>query len=78
MIDWQAAFNVSVMAIGALGGWVLRTLWSAISELRNDLAELREHIPTTYISKADINNFKSELFHRLDRIEGKLDGKQDK
>lgn len=66
------------MIAGALAGWVLRTLWSAISELREDLSELREHIPTTYISKADITEFKHELFARLDRIERKVDGKVDK
>ena len=78
MIDWQAAFNVVVMGGAGVAGWLLRTIYSAVSDLQKDVSELREHIPTHYISKADMGAFKNELFHRLDRIELKLDGKSDK
>lgn len=78
MTDWQGILNFVFISASGVAGWLFRTLYSAVMELREDLSELREHIPTTYISKADMGSFKSELFHRLDRIESKIDGKQDK
>lgn len=33
-MEGQALFNIAVGVAGALGGWVLRTLWESVLELQ--------------------------------------------
>ena len=72
------------IALGALGlgfsvlGWFARELWSAVKELRIDLASLRANIADHYVRKDDFKEFRHELLDFLQRIENKLDMKQDK
>ena len=59
-------------------GWFARELWSAVKDLREDLAKLKENISDHYVRKDDFVEFKRELLVVLQRIETKLDMKQDK
>lgn len=77
-MDTQLFLNWILGAISAVLGWFSRELWSAVKELKTDLAKLREELPKEYLMKDDFLQFKSELFGALTRIESKLDGKQDK
>lgn len=77
-MDWQTAFNVSAGALGLLGGWVLKTLWEAMRDVRKDVSSLRETIPETYVRRDSFIEFRRELFSQLNRIEDKIDGKADK
>lgn len=74
----QSLINAALGAISASLGWFARELWSALKELKNDLALLRESIPKEYIRREDFTDFKRELMSVLERIEHKLDNKQDK
>lgn len=73
-MDWQSAFNLAIGIVGLLGGWILKTLWEAIQDLRKDL----QSIPETYVRRDSFTEFRRELFVRLDRIEGKIDRKVDR
>ena len=53
-------------------------MWSAVNNLKDDVAKLREELPKTYVAKDDFGDFKRELMQVLTRIETKLDNKQDK
>lgn len=70
----QAAVNIAMI----LGGWILKTLWYAQKEMAHDLAKLREEMPKTYVPKDDFRDTMTALFKKLDRIEDKLDDKEDK
>lgn len=70
----QAAVNIAMI----LGGWVLKTLWAAQKEMAHDLAKLREEIPKVYAPKDELRESITALFKKLDRIEDKLDSKEDK
>ncbi len=74
----QSLINAALGAISAALGWFARELWSALKELKSDLALLRESIPKEYIRREDFSDFKRELLSVLERIEHKLDNKQDK
>ena len=78
MEDLQTAFNIIVGSLSALLGWFGREMWSAVQELKADLAKLREEIPKEYVPKNDFNSFVEAVFKKLDRIEDKIDGKVDK
>jgi len=74
----QEAFN----ALGAVGfavmGWFAREMWSAVKDLKLDLAKLREELPTKYTTKSDMEHLFGKIDSKLDRISDKLDRKVDK
>ena len=62
----------------AVLGWFCRELWAAVQDLKEDLAKLREELPSKYVSKEDFNDRWSEVLKALHRIEDKLDNKADR
>jgi hypothetical protein len=62
----------------AILGWFCRELWTAVQDLKDDLAKLREELPTHYVSKDDCNDRWNEVLKALHRIEDKLDKKVDR
>jgi hypothetical protein len=76
--EWQPFINAGGLCIMGALGWFARELWDAVKDLKSDLAKLREELPKTYVAKDDFVDFKKELMQVLNRIEDKLDHKQDK
>jgi len=74
----QDLFNVLIPIVCAVLGWFCRELWTAVQDLKEDLAKLREQLPTLYVSKDDFNDRFYEVLKSLHRIEDKLDSKVDK
>jgi cell division protein FtsB len=73
--------NITLAIFGlafAVMGWFARELWSAVKELRTDLVALKQSINDNYVRKDDFKEFRHELLGFLQRIENKLDMKQDK
>jgi cell division protein FtsB len=59
-------------------GWFARELWTAVKDLKTDLAKLREELPKTYVTRDDFREDMRELKDMLGKIFDKLDAKQDK
>lgn len=85
MMDTQFVLNLAFGLAGFLGAWVLNSISSAIKDLKTsdlDLTRSVQHIELlvtgTYVKKEDLDKLNIALFKKLDRIEEKLDGKQDK
>ena len=77
-LNLQDVFNIFIPIICAVLGWFCRELWTAVQELKTDLAKLREELPTNYIHKDDFNDRWNEVLKALHRIEDKLDKKVDR
>lgn len=77
-MDWQAIINYGFMAVSGVLGWFARELWSAVKELKQDLAALREELPKDYVQKDDYRLDVRELKDMLQRLFDRLDSKQDK
>lgn len=77
-MDMQAVFDAVLGVLLTLLGWFGHVLWTAVSELRRDLSELREEIPKDYVSKSDWKDSVKELKELLLAISEKLDRKADK
>ena len=74
----QQLINI-VLGVGfSVLGWFARELWSAVKELKSDIAKLREDLPKTYVAKDDYRNDVNEIKQMLGKIFDKLDNKQDK
>jgi len=73
----QDLINLAFGASASVLGWFARELWSAVKELKIDLAKLREELPRTYVVrddyKDDIREIKEMLTKLFDRIDGKAD-----
>lgn len=76
--------NWAELAIGVLGigmtvlGWFAREMWETVKALARDLIQLQKDMSEHYVRKDDFKDFRTELLNVLQRIEGKLDSKQDK
>ena len=64
-----------IAAILGVMGWIIKRQRDDIDKLKSDLSTLKETLPKEYLMKSDFNDFKDELFKRLDRIETKIDTK---
>ena len=78
MIDNQFLVNMVGMAAIGTGGWFGRELWGAVKELRKDLHDIEIDLPTSYVSKLDMDKRMDHIEDMFKRIYDKLDGKADK
>ena len=74
----QELFNILVMAVGGLGGWVLKAVWEAIRDLKNDVKELGHEVRVGYVRRDDFLDAIDRIETMLSRIFDKLDDKADK
>jgi len=77
-LDYQTLFNFVGGAVLTCLGWFSRELWSAVKELKTDLARLREELPTKYVNRDEHREDMREIKNMLGRIFDKIDGKVDK
>jgi hypothetical protein len=77
-MDSQSLINTGLGAVCTVTGWFARELWTAVKELRGDLAKLREELPRTYVARDDYRADMREIKDMLGKIFDRLDGKADK
>jgi len=73
-MDSQFLFNIVATLAGTLVGWVLKVLWDAIHDLKEDVKEIERG----YVMKDDYRIDIAEIKGMLARIFDKLDLKADK
>ena len=73
-MDSQFLFNIVATLVGTLVGWVLKVLWDAVRDLRDDVKEIEKG----YVMKDDYSIDIAEIKGMLARIFDKLDTKADK
>ena len=70
--------NAGIGIVGTVFGWVLRTIWNAVTTLQADLKEIERELHTSYVSKDDYRQDIIEVKDILKQIFDKLDKKADK
>ena len=73
MID-QQTFNIILGGIMTVMGWFARELWTAVQQLKEDLAQL----PKVYLARSDYKDDMREVKEMLNKIFDRLDQKADK
>lgn len=87
--DGQHFFNTAITLCGALGGWILKTIWDAIKSLDADVKNLGQRMHHEFVRRDDFKEstqeLKSDMRHGFDRLEEligavfkRLEGKADK
>ena len=78
MMESQNLINLLFGAVSAVLGWLAHELWSAVKELKADLARLREELPRGYVARDDYRNDIREIKEMLTRLFDRIDAKVDK
>lgn len=85
----QSVFNIAVALSGALGGWILKVIWDAIKELKEEVRDVDKHLNENFVRRDDFKDAIGEIkqdmregFDKVDRTLGllfkKLESKEDK
>ena len=74
----QHLINALIGGGFAVLGWFARELWSAVKELKTDLAKMREDLPKDYVARDDYREDMREIKALLVKIFEKLEGKVDR
>ena len=77
-MEYQSLINTGAGIAFTVTGWFAREMWSAVKELKSDLAKLREELPKTYATRDDSREDIREIKEMLNKIFDKLDSKVDK
>ena len=77
-METQHLINYGLMTVMAVIGWFAREMWSAVKELRSDLAVLRSELLRDYVCKNDYREDVRELKEIMNKVFDKLDGKADR
>jgi hypothetical protein len=77
-LDPQNLLNIAAGLIIAVGGWFARQTFAAVQKLASDLQRIEIDLPKNYVTKTDFTTALQSIDRKLDRIEGKIDGKVDK
>lgn len=74
----QDLINLGLIAAASVLGWFARELWSAVKDLKADLARLREELPRSYVARDDYKDDIREIKEMLTKLFDRLDHKVDK
>ena len=85
----QNVFNIAVALSGVLGGWILKVIWDAIKELKEEVRDVDKHLNENFVRRDDFKDAIGEIkqdmregFDKVDRTLGllfkKLESKEDK
>lgn len=77
-MEFQSLIDIAFGVFGSFAGWVLKTMWDAITDLKNDIKSLDHHVSEKYVRKDDFKDALSDIKATLERIIDKLDDKADK
>ena len=79
------AGNIIIFSLFSVIAWVLKMVFSAIKEVEDNqklltkgLAEHKLHAAETFATKIDVQSGFERIMNKLDKIDDKLDGKEDK
>ena len=78
MAEYQIYINFALVTVSGIIGWFARELWTAVKDLKADLAKLREELPKTYVVKDDYRDDMRDIKDMLGKIFDQLREKVDK
>jgi uncharacterized protein YoxC len=77
-MESQDIFNAAITLSGAFGGWILKTIWDAIKDLKTEVRELNREVNQDFVRREDFKDSILEIKDMLNKIFDKLDNKADK
>jgi len=77
-MEFQVAFNFAMSFIFIISGWVIRSIYDGMNNLKRDQMQLERDIASNYVRRDDYRQDIQEIKQILSQIFDKLDNKADK
>jgi DNA-binding transcriptional regulator GbsR (MarR family) len=77
-MESQDLFNAAITLSGAFGGWILKTIWDAIKDLKTEVRDLNREVNQDFVRREDFKDSMADIKDMLNKIFDKLDNKADK
>ena len=74
----QDLFNWLLGAAMTILGWIGKTLWDAVQELKADMKDIEVELPSHYVRKDELEVKLDKVEAMLNKIYDKLETKADK
>jgi chaperonin cofactor prefoldin len=74
----QDLFNLILGSGMAVLGWLAKTIWEAVQDLKRDIKDIEVELPTYYVRKDELDARLDKLELMLGKIYDKLETKVDK
>lgn len=74
----QDLFNWLLGAAMTILGWIGKTLWDAVQELKEDVKDIEVELPSHYVRKDELEVKLDKVEAMLNKIYDKLETKADK
>ena len=74
----QDLFNWLLGAAMTILGWLGKTLWDAVQELKDDMKDIEVELPSHYVRKDELEVKLDKVEAMLNKIYDKLETKADK
>ena len=77
-MESQDLFNMAAGLLGAIGGWLLNTMWQAVRSLETKVAAIDVLVAGQYVKKEEVSRMIDAMFAKLDKIQDAVERKADK
>lgn len=74
----QDFINIAISTVMAILGWLGKTLWDAVDNLKNDIKKIEIDLPSHYAKKDELESRFDKIEILLAKIYDKLETKADK
>lgn len=74
----QDFINIAISTVMAILGWLGKTLWDAVDNLKNDIKKIEIDLPSHYAKKDELESRFDKIELLLAKIYDKLETKADK
>lgn len=77
-MEMQDVFNAVISVMGAIVGWVLKTIWDTLRDMKQEIRDLTVEVHQDFARRDDFKEAVKEIKDMLYKIFDKLDEKADK
>lgn len=77
-MEMQDVFNAVISLMGAIVGWVLKTIWDTLRDMKQEIRDLTVEVHQDFARRDDFKEAVKEIKDMLYKIFDKLDEKADK
>jgi len=74
----QQLFNLIITVCGVLAGWMLKIIWEAIQDLKDEIRDLGREVHADFVRREDFSDAVKRIEVMCGKIFDKLDSKVDK
>ena len=71
-MELQQLLQVFVYASLAVGGWFMKSIWTAVGLLKDDLHELKTDLGKNYVPRDEIRDYNENILRAIENLHNDL------